>query len=152
VTIPRVPDAETLAAYSRGSLSAEEMSAARKHLLGARVARKFWAACGHPKRQRITKSGDQLVAVGAVARAKMLKFLEKLSTPAVATRSPKETESKGHAFPEQEKWLQRWAAPAGAIAAGCCFISASAIFVRQRDALNHTSQIAENREDNAPRS
>jgi len=144
------PDAETLAAYHDGSLSAEEMSAARKHFAWCARCQEILAQLAAT--QSVSESRnqeDQLVAVGAVARAKNAEVSREASTPAVATRSPKETESKVTHFPSKKKWLQRWAAPAGAIAAGLLlYLSFRDLRSPARRAEPY-SQIAENREDNA---
>ena len=145
------PDAETLAAYHEGSLSAEEMSAARKHFAGCARCQEILAQLAAA--QSVSESRnleDQLVAAGAVARAKNAEAYGEASAPSVATRSRKETESKVTHFPSKKKWLLRWAAPAGAIAAGLL------LYLSFRDlrspAAKHaepSTQIAENREDHA---
>ncbi len=144
------PDAETLAAYHEGSLSAEEISAAGKHFAGCARCQEILTqleATQHISESR--SQGDHLAAAGAVARAKNSEVSQETSAPAAAARSPKGTESKVTHFPGRKKWLLRWAAPAGAIAAGLLLYLS---FRDLRSPAKHAepaTEIAENREDSA---
>src|ERR1700746_701620 len=78
------PDAETLAAYHEGSLSAQEMSAARKHFAGCVRCQEIVAQL--EATQSVSESRnqqDQLIAAGAVARAKNAEAHEDASAPNV---------------------------------------------------------------------
>jgi hypothetical protein len=142
------PDAETLAAYQEGSLCAEEISAAKKHF--ARCTRCQQILAQLEATQSVSESRnqeDQLVAGEAAARAKNAEAYGEASASNLATRNPKDTESKVTHFPSEKKWLLRWAAPAGAIAAGLLLYLS---FRDLRSPAKHAepaTQIAENRED-----
>ena len=144
------PDAETLAAYHEGSLSAEEMSAARKHSAWCARCQEILAQL--EATQSVSESRnqeDQLVAAGAVARAKNGEVSREASAPSDATRTRKEAESAVAHFPTKKKWLLRWAAPAGAIAAGLLLYLSFRDFRSPAKHPEPATQIAENREDNA---
>jgi len=145
------PDAETLAAYHEGSLSAQEMSTAKKHLAWCARCQKILAQL--EPTQSVSESRnqeDQLAVAGAVARAKNGEVSREASAPAVATRGPKETESKVTHFPSKKKWLLRWVAPAGAIAAGLLLYLSFRDFRSPARHAEPATQVAENR-DNNPR-
>jgi hypothetical protein len=144
------PDAETLAAYHEGALSAEEMSAAKKHFAGCARCQEIQAQL--EATQSVSESRnqeDQLAAGGAVARAKNAETYEEASAPKVATRNPKETESKVTHFPSKKKWLPRWVAPAGAIAAGLLLYLSFRDFRSPAKRAEPATEIAQNREDNS---
>jgi hypothetical protein len=143
------PDAETLAAYQEGSLSAEEMSAARKHSTWCARCREILAQL--EATQTLSESRnqeDQLVAARALARAKNGEVSREASAPSDATGTPKEAESAVAHFPTKKKWLLRWAAPAGAIAAGLLLYLSFRDFRSPARRAEPTTQIAQNREDN----
>jgi hypothetical protein len=144
------PDAETLAAYHEGSLSAQEMSAARKHFAGCVRCQEILARL--EATQSVSESRnqqDQLIAAGAVARAKNAEAYGDASAPNVATRSPERTDSKVTHFPSKKKWLLRWAAPAGAIAAGLLLYLSFRDFRSPARHAEPATEIAQNRDDNA---
>ena len=144
------PDAETLAAYQEGSLSAEEMSVAKKHFSWCVRCQEILAQLEATRSVSQSRNPeDELVAVGLVARARNGEVSGEASVPAVAARSPKETESKVTHFPSKKKWLLRWAAPAGAIAAGVVLYLSFRDFRSPAKRAEPATQIAENREDNA---
>jgi hypothetical protein len=144
------PDAETLAAYHEGSLSAEETSAARKHSAWCARCQEILAQL--EATQSVSESRNQedpLVDAGAVARAKNGEASRDASAPKDATRTPKRAESAVAHFPTKKKWLLRWAAPAGAIAAGLLLYLSFRDFRSPAKRAEPATQIAQNREDNA---
>lgn len=144
------PDAETLAAYHEGSLSAAELSVARKHFASCARCQEILAQLQAAQNiGGLRNQEDQLAVAGAIARAKNGEVSGEASAQAVATRSPKKTESKVTHFPRKRKWLLRWAAPAGAIAAGLLLYLTFRDVRSPAKRAEPATQIAENREDNA---
>jgi hypothetical protein len=144
------PDAENLAAYYEGALSAEEMSAAKKHFAWCARCQEMLAQLAATQSvSELRNQEDELVAGGAVSRPKRGEVYGEASAPSVAARAPKETESRVTHFPTKKKWLLRWAAPAGAIAAGLLLYLSFRDFRSPAKRAEPATQIAENREDNS---
>ena len=144
------PDFETLAAHHEGSLSAEEMSAAKMHFAGCARCQGILAQL--EATQSVSESRnqeDQPAAGRAVTRAKNSEVSREASAPAAATGHPKESESKVTHFPSKKKWLLRWAAPAGAIAAGLLLYLSFRDFRSPAKRAEPAAEIAQNREDDA---
>jgi Photosynthesis system II assembly factor YCF48 len=143
------PDIETLAAYQEGALSAEEMSAAKKHFGWCARCQEILAQLAATQSVgELRNQEEELAVAGAMSRAENGGASGETSALHLPTRAPKETESGVAYFPTRKKWLLRWAAPAGAIAAGLL------LYVGLRDYRSPSKhaqpdiQIAENREDN----
>jgi hypothetical protein len=140
------PDAETLAAYHEGVLSAEETSAANKHFAWCLRCREILAQL---EVHELRNQEDELVAGGAASRPQNGEVYGEASAPNVAPRTQKENEPRVAHFPTKKTRLLRWAAPAGAIAAGLLLYVGLRHFRSPARHAESATQIAENREDNA---
>jgi hypothetical protein len=135
-----------LAAFYEGALSAEEMSEAKKHFgWCARCQEILGQLAATQSAGELRNQEEELAVAGAISRAKFGEASGEGFVPSVANPVAKEA-AVAH-FPTRKKWLLRWAAPAGAIAAGLL------LYVGLRDSpakhAESAAQIAENREDNA---
>src|SRR5713101_4924714 len=102
------PDAETLAAYREGTLSVEEISVATKHFTWCARCQEILAQLEATQAlNELRNQEDELVARGAVSRPKNGEVYGEASAPRVATRTPKEKESRVAHFPTKKKWLLR---------------------------------------------
>ena len=142
------PDSETLAAYHAGALSVEEMSAAKKHFAWCARCQEILAqlavtqSVGELRNQK-----DELAVAAAISRANTGEVYGQPSALDVATRAPKETASRVAHSPSKKKWPLRWAAPAGAIAAGLLLYVGLHDYRSPARHAEPATQIAENRED-----
>jgi Photosynthesis system II assembly factor YCF48 len=140
------PDAETLAAYHEGTLSVRETSAAKRHFEWCTRCQEILAQLEATQAvNELRNRQEELVAGGAVSRLKN----GQASAPSGATSASQETESRVAHFLTKKKWLLRWVAPAGAIAAGLLLYVG---FRDVRSPARHAepaTQIAENRRDRA---
>jgi Photosynthesis system II assembly factor YCF48 len=144
------PDAETLAAYHEGALPAEEVSAAKQHL--ARCARCQAILAQVEATQSVGElrnRQDELAVVGAIPHQQNGDVYGGASVPDIAARAPKETKIAVASFPARKKWLLRWAAPAGAVAAGLLLYVGLRDYPSAVRKAEPATQIAENREDHA---
>jgi hypothetical protein len=123
-------DAEMLSAYQEGQLTEEEMSAAKKHL----------GSC-----PRCREIAAQLTATGVVSEIQ--KSENELPIEGLALQRSKDRSNLAHVS-GKKKWLLRWAAPVGAIAAGALLYVGIRDFRLQSRRAEPRTQIAENREDN----
>ena len=143
------PDIETLAAYQEGALSAEEMSAAKKHFgCCARCQEILAQLAATQSVGELRNQEEELAVAGALSRAKNGEASGEASALHLPTRAAKETESGVARFPTRKKWLLRWAAPAGAIAAGLLLYVGLRDYRSPAKQAKPDIQIAENREDN----
>src|SRR5260370_16364416 len=79
--------AETLAAYHEGALSAEEMSAAKKHFVSCARCQEILAQLAATQSVReLRNQEDELVVAGAISRAKNGEVSGEAPAPGVATR------------------------------------------------------------------
>ena len=144
------PDAETLAAYHEGTLSVAETSAGKKHFVWCTRCQEILAQLEATQAvNELRNREDELIAGGAVSRLKNNEAYREASAPSGATSAPKETESRIAHFPTKKKWLLRWVAPAGAIAAGLLLYAGLRDFRSPARHAEPATQIAENREDSA---
>ena len=144
------PDSETMAAHQQGSLSVEEMSAAKMHFAGCARCQGILAQLEATQSVSESRNQEDQPAAGRTAtRASNSGVAREASAPAAATRHRKETESKRAHFPSKKKWLLRWAAPAGAIAAGLLLYLSFRDFRSPAKHAEPATEIAQNREDHA---
>jgi len=144
------PDAETLAAYHEGALSADEMSAAKKHFVScARCQEVLEQLAATQSVSELRNQEDELAVGGASLRPENDEVYGEASVSSAISRAPKETESRVAHFPSKKKWLLRWAAPAGAIAAGLLLYVSLRDFRSPAKRAESATQTAENREDNS---
>jgi hypothetical protein len=144
------PDSETMAAHHAGALSAEEMSAAKTHFAGCARCQEILAQLEATRGVNESRNPEHQPAPGReVTRAKNSAVSPEASAPAAAARHLKETESKITHFPSKKKWLLRWAAPAGAIAAGLLLYLSFRDFRSPAKRAEPATEIAQNREDDA---
>ena len=144
------PDAETLAAYHEGALSVEETSAAKKHFVScARCQKILDQLAATQSVSELRNQEDELVAGGVVSRPKNGEVHGEASVSSATSRAPKETESRVAHFPTKKKRLLRWAAPAGAIAAGLLLYASLRDFRSPAKRTEPATQTAQNREDNS---
>src|SRR5882672_5010541 len=123
-------DSEVLAAYYEGSLSKEELSAAKSHLASCPRCQEIVTQLAATQTvNELQKHEDQLVVGGAVSQ-------------------PRNDEGKVAHFPAKKKWLLGWAAPAAAVAAGVLLYVSARDFRLQTKRSEPATQVAENREDN----
>jgi hypothetical protein len=112
-------DAELLAAYHERMLSPEEMNIAKEHLVSCARCQEILAQLEATDTvQALQKDDADLVVAPAASRSTISTLVEEESSePGVPphARGPK---SKIASFPVRKNLLLRWAAPAGAIAAG----------------------------------
>jgi hypothetical protein len=142
------PDSETLAAYHEGALSTEEMSAAKKHFAWCARCQEILAQLAVTQSVgELPNKENELAIAGAISRANKGEAYGQPSALDVATRAAKETESRVAHFPTKKKWLLRWAAPVGAIAAGLLLYVGLRGYRSSARHAESTTQIAENRED-----
>jgi hypothetical protein len=143
------PDIETLAAYQEGALSAEEMPAAKKHFGWCARCQEILAQLAATQSVgELRNQEEELAVAGAISRAKNGEASGEASALLLPTRAPKETESGVTRFPTRKKWLLRWAAPVGAIAAGLLLYVGLRDYRSPAKQAEPDIQIAENREDN----
>ncbi len=144
------PDAETLAAFREGILSVEEISAAKKHFAWCARCQEILVQLEATQVvSELRNQEDELVVGGAISDPKNGQVYGEASAPSIATRTPKEKGSRVTHFPRKKKWLLRWAAPAGAIAAGLLLYLSFRDFRSPAKHAEPATQIAENREDNS---
>src|SRR5258705_3381811 len=144
------PDAETLAAYHEGALSVDEMSAAKKHFVScARCQEILEQLAATQSVSELRYREDELAVGGALLRPKNDEVYGEASVSSATSRAPKETQSRVAHFPTKKKWLMRWAAPAGAIAAGLLLYVSLRDFRSPAKRAEPATQTAENREDDS---
>jgi hypothetical protein len=134
-TCAMCPDAEILAGYHEGTLSPEEISAVRSHV----------ALCDRCKdvlaEMEITQDANDVVPSGAISSAND-------SIPGANTNQPAPlamARSKAVTFQMKTSSRLRWAAPAGAIAAGLLLWIGIRDYRLQLKNAGPATQIAENR-------
>ncbi|HVH50319.1 MAG TPA: hypothetical protein VM781_01535, partial [Candidatus Bathyarchaeia archaeon] len=144
------PDAETLAAYHEGALSTEEVSAAKQHFTGCARCQDVLAQLEAAQSvSELRNQEGELADVGATPRPQNGDVYGGASVPGIAARAPKETKIGVARFPAKKKWLLRWAAPAGAVAAGLLLYVGLRDYRSTARKAEPATEIAENREDHA---
>jgi Photosynthesis system II assembly factor YCF48 len=141
-------DAEMLAAYHERQLSAEEMTAIESHILSCLRCQEIVAQL------EATRDLDKLPGAegeAAVTRAtpavRNSDWIAKGSAAAAGSKPVAEIPTKGKVarFPVQRSSLLRWAAPAGAVAAGLLLWVGMRDFRAQRQPAEERTQVAGNR-------
>jgi photosynthesis system II assembly factor YCF48-like protein len=143
-------DAEVLAAYHERLLSSEEMSAAKDHLVSCARCQEILAQLEATQDVNVLQNReDDLVAAGAAFPVKSSEVVEEADAAATVPLPDKKATNVTE-FRRQRNSRLRWAAPAGAIAAGLL------LWIGLRDDRSPLSkksqpaaQIAENRGDAA---
>jgi len=143
-------DAETLAAYHERLLSSEEMSTAKDHLVSCPRCQEILAQLEATQRVSVFENHrDELLTAGTAVRSKRDDVVEE-AYAAAPVPLPDKKATKVAEFRSKRNSRLRWAAPAGAIAAGLLLW----IGIRDyRPQLSNKSepaaQIADNRNDAA---
>jgi hypothetical protein len=130
-------DAEALAAYHERQLATEEMMLAKGHIVACARCRQILAQL--EMTQGVQESLDQEHVVIAATGA---------PDSLASVRPP--TSGKVAHFPGKKTSLLRWAAPAGAIAAGILIWVGVREYRAEHPAMSSGVQIAENRNQAAP--
>jgi len=141
-------DAEVLAAYHERLLSSEEMSAAKDHLVSCARCQEILAQLEATQDVNVLQNReDDLVVAGAAFLGKSSEVVEEADA-AVPVALPDKKAAPVAEFRSKRNSRLRWAAPAGAIAAGLL------LWIGLRDYRSPLSkksepatQIAENRGD-----
>jgi hypothetical protein len=143
-------DAETLAAYLERLLLPEEMSAAKSHLVSCARCQEILASLestqdAHELRDR----GSEYTPADSAARSNSEVVEEAPAAPSATTARAKAKENITE-FHRKKSSALRWAAPAGAIAAGLLLL----VGIRDYRAARQTvptepTQIAENRKQDS---
>jgi len=141
-------DAEVLAAYHERLLSSEEMSAAKDHLVSCARCQEILAQLEATQDVNVLQNReDNLLVAGAAFPVKSTDVVEEAEATAPVPL-PDQKETKVAEFHSKRNSRLRWAAPAGAIAAGLL------LWIGLRDYRSQLSkksepatQIAENRGD-----
>jgi hypothetical protein len=145
-------DAEALAAYHERLLSSEEMSAAKDHLVSCARCQEILAQLEATQGVNVLQNReDDPVVAGAAFPVKSSAVVE-VADAAAPVPLPDKKATNVAEFRGKRNSRLRWAAPAGAIAAGLL------LWIGLRDDRSQLSkksepatQIAENRRDAAPR-
>src|SRR5438552_9278906 len=145
-------DAETLAAYHERLLSAEEMSAAKNHLVSCGRCQEILAQLGAT--QDILELQDRQKApamLRAESPANREEIFEELPAAVAATAEarkspPNVTQLLAKKIPPKRSVVLRWAAPAGAIAAVLFLWIGLRTFRAPQQKAEPATQIAENRD------
>ena len=143
-------DAATLAAYQERQLSPEEISAAEEHLVSCSRCREIVVVLESTKDlDELQRAEDGAVVTKTTPASKSSDLVEKSSASVADTKPIAEIQSKGEVanFPAKRNSRLRWAAPAGALAAGLLLWIGMRDFRAQRKPASESTQIAENRSE-----
>jgi hypothetical protein len=142
-------DAETLAAYRERQLSPQEMSAAQEHLVSCLRCQEIVAQLESAKDLDVPNAEHRAVDTRAASALKSSGLAEKSSAAVADTKPIAEIQSKGKVanFPTKRNSPLRWAAPAGALAAGLLLWIGMRDFRAQRKPAAEPTQMAENRSE-----
>jgi hypothetical protein len=139
-------DAETLAAYHERLLLPEEMSAAKSHLVSCARCQEILASLESTQDvHEVRDRGSEYAPAGSAVRSDGEVVEEALAAPSATIARAKAKENITE-FHRKKNSALRWAAPAGAIAAGLLLL----VGIRDYRAARQTvptgpTQIAENR-------
>jgi len=143
-------DAEMLAAYQERQLSPEETRAAEEHLASCLRCQEIVAHLESTKDLHGLRSAeDGAVLTRATSALKSPDLVEKSSAAVADTKPIPESQSKGNVanFPAKRNSPLRWAAPAGALAAGLLLWIGMRDFRAQRKPASESTQMAENKSE-----
>ena len=146
-------DAEVLAAYQERQLSPEQMSAAQEHVASCLRCQEIVARLDATRNFDKLQSAEDGAMLKRTASALNSPDSPGKSTATIADRqgsAEMQSKSKVAKFPGKGNSTLRWAAPAGALAAGLLLWIGLRDFRAPRKPASESSQIAENRSEASP--
>src|SRR5258706_2207279 len=144
------PDPDLLAAYHERMLSPEEMIVAKEHLVSCARCQEILAQLeATEKVEALRKSEADLVVSAVGSRSNVMEIVEESESVPVAIPAAQKPLEKIAPFPARKNSLLRWAAPAGAIAAGLLLWIGVREFHTHPKLPGQSTQIAENRDQSS---
>ena len=138
--------AELFAAYHERLLSPEEMTAAKDHLVSCARCQEILAQLEATQNIQDLQNNETDLAVSAMkARAHAAGVVEEAVFEPVARRATQKPLEKIAPLPARKNMLLRWAAPAGAIAAGLLLWIGVREFRTQPKMAGESTEIADSR-------
>jgi hypothetical protein len=143
-------DTELLAAYRERMLSPEEMSAAKDHLVSCARCQEVLTQLEATQNIRDSQNREpDLVATGAATHSNIAGVFDEAPAAPTSVPGTQKPQVKLKHFPARKSSLLRWAAPAGAIAAGLLlWIGVRELRTRPK-AVMESTQIADNRRESS---
>jgi hypothetical protein len=139
------PDTEILAAYHERMLSPEEMIVAKNHLVSCLRCQEILAQLETTQSIQDLQNNEADLVAGVGSGSNATQIVEEASNVPAATPVAHEPTSKIANVPARKNMLLRWAAPAGAIAAGLLLWIGVREFRTQPKSVMDSTQIADNR-------
>ncbi len=146
-------DAELLAGYHQRMLSPDGMNLAKEHLVSCSRCQEILAQLEATENVQAFENSEMDLAVPAISSSSNAMEVAEEATPGpVALPAAEKPLEKVRVLAARKNSVLRWAAPAGAIAAGLLLWIGVREFRRAPEMTAKSTQIADNRDEVGPRS